>query len=107
MSAGIVDHETHTRDLRRLGGLRHLMPITFAIGTIASLSMAGMLFFNGFLSKEMMLEEAAQTDLGRNAWAVPRARHHRLRSSRSPTPSASSAHGFLGPVARRLPAHAP
>ena len=28
MAAGAVDHETGTRDLRRLGGLRHIMPIT-------------------------------------------------------------------------------
>ena len=41
MSAGIVDHETHTRDIRRLGGLRKLMPVTFVIVTLASLSMAG------------------------------------------------------------------
>ncbi|MDQ1848558.1 monovalent cation/H+ antiporter subunit A [Gemmobacter fulvus] len=61
MAAGIVDHETHTRDIKRLGGLRHLMPITFAIVTIAALSMAGLPPFNGFLSKEMMLEEAAHT----------------------------------------------
>ncbi len=58
MSAGIVDHEAHTRDIKRLGGLRHLMPITFTIAVIASLSMAGIPPLNGFLSKEMMLEEA-------------------------------------------------
>lgn len=34
MSAGIVDHEAHTRDLSRLGGLRRLMPVTFAIATL-------------------------------------------------------------------------
>ena len=28
---GIVDHEAGTRDLRRLGGLRHVMPLTFAV----------------------------------------------------------------------------
>lgn len=63
MSAGIIDHETHTRDIRRLGGLRHLMPITFAIATLAALSMAGIPLLNGFLSKEMMLEETTQTVL--------------------------------------------
>jgi multicomponent K+:H+ antiporter subunit A len=71
MTAGIIDHETHTRDIKRLGGLRHLMPITFLIGTIAALSMAGMIFFNGFLSKEMMLEEAAHTTWAGSHWAVP------------------------------------
>ena len=71
MTAGIVDHETHTRDIKRLGGLRHLMPITFAIGAVAALSMAGIPLFNGFLSKEMMLEEASHTDWFSSPYAVP------------------------------------
>jgi multicomponent K+:H+ antiporter subunit A len=71
MTAGIVDHETHTRDIKRLGGLRHLMPITFLIGTVAALSMAGIPLFNGFLSKEMMLEEASHTYWAGSDWAVP------------------------------------
>ena len=71
MSAGIVDHEAHTRDIRRLGGLRTLMPITFVIVTFAALSMAGIPFLNGFLSKEMMLEEATHTVLFDSAWLVP------------------------------------
>ncbi|MDG4647536.1 monovalent cation/H+ antiporter subunit A [Roseibacterium sp. SDUM158017] len=71
MTAGIVDHEAHTRDIKRLGGLRHLMPVTFAIGTVAALSMAGIPLFNGFLSKEMMLEEASHTDWFGSALALP------------------------------------
>ena len=71
MSAGIVDHEAHTRDIRRLGGLRHLMPITFAIATLAALSMAGIPLLNGFLSKEMMLEEATGTVLFGMPMLVP------------------------------------
>ena len=71
MSAGIVDHETHTRDIRRLGGLRHLMPITFVIATLGALSMAGIPLLNGFLSKEMMLEEAYRTELFGSVWLVP------------------------------------
>jgi multicomponent K+:H+ antiporter subunit A len=71
MTAGIIDHETHTRDIRRLGGLRHLMPITFVIGTVAGLSMAGMVLFNGFLSKEMMLEAADHATWAGNDWLVP------------------------------------
>ena len=59
MVAGIVDHETHTRDIRRLGGLRRAMPLTFAIAAVATLSMAGIPPLNGFLSKELMLENAA------------------------------------------------
>lgn len=71
MTAGIVDHETHTRDIKRLGGLRHLMPVTFVIGTVAALSMAGIPLFNGFLSKEMMLEEASHTDWLGNPYIIP------------------------------------
>ncbi len=71
MSAGIIDHETNTRDIRKLGGLRHLMPITFIIATIAALSMAGIPLLNGFLSKEMMLEEMAHTYLFGPEWLVP------------------------------------
>ena len=71
MSAGIIDHETHTRDIRRLGGLRHLMPITFIITSIAALSMAGIPLLNGFLSKEMMLEETTHTVLLNSPWLVP------------------------------------
>ncbi len=63
MSAGIIDHEAHTRDIRRLGGLRRLMPVTFGVATLAALSMAGIPLLNGFLSKEMMLEEAGHTVL--------------------------------------------
>jgi NADH:ubiquinone oxidoreductase subunit 5 (subunit L)/multisubunit Na+/H+ antiporter MnhA subunit len=53
--AGIVDHEAGTRDLRRLGGLRQAMPLTFAVGTVAALSMAGLPPMFGFLAKETLL----------------------------------------------------
>ncbi|RFU63998.1 Na+/H+ antiporter subunit A [Peribacillus glennii] len=53
MAAGIVDHETGTRDIRKLGGLMNFMPITFTITIIGAFSMAGLPPFNGFLSKEM------------------------------------------------------
>lgn len=70
LTAGIIDHETGTRDLRLLGGLRKLMPVTFAIAAVASLSMAGMPPLNGFLSKEMMLEETVHAGYG-PAWLLP------------------------------------
>lgn len=63
MGVGIVDHAAHTRDIGRLGGLRYLMPVTFGLMVVAGLSMAGVPPLNGFLSKEMMLEEAAHTGL--------------------------------------------
>lgn len=53
MVVGIVDHETGTRDIRKLGGLMSVMPVTFTIAIIGGFSMAGLPPFNGFLSKEM------------------------------------------------------
>ncbi|ADV28339.1 NADH/Ubiquinone/plastoquinone (complex I) [Pseudoxanthomonas suwonensis 11-1] len=58
MAAGIIDHETGTRDIRRLGNLRKAMPMTSALAVIASLAMAGIPLLNGFLSKEMFFTEA-------------------------------------------------
>ncbi|GGF70707.1 Na(+)/H(+) antiporter subunit A [Paenibacillus albidus] len=53
MVVGIIDHETNTRDLRKLGGLISLMPVTFSVALIGAFSMAGLPPFSGFLSKEM------------------------------------------------------
>lgn len=58
MAAGIIDHETGTRDMRRLGNLRRYLPVTSALAIIASLAMAGIPLLNGFLSKEMFFAEA-------------------------------------------------
>ncbi|WP_407681688.1 Na+/H+ antiporter subunit A [Pseudalkalibacillus salsuginis] len=58
MVAGIVDHETGTRDIRRLGGLMTLMPISATLAFFGAFSMAGvpLPIFNGFLSKEMFFQ---------------------------------------------------
>ena len=71
MSAGIVDHEAGTRDVRRLGGLLHLMPISATLALIAAGSMAGLPLLNGFLSKEMMLVEVVHTPYADNPWIMP------------------------------------
>lgn len=61
--AGIVDHETGTRDIRRLGGLRRVMPFTFAVAAVAALSMAGLPPLFGFLAKETLLATAIHPTL--------------------------------------------
>lgn len=53
MVIGIIDHETGTRDIRKLGGLVRFMPISFTLTVVGSFAMAGLPPFNGFLSKEM------------------------------------------------------
>ena len=57
MAAGIVDHETGTRNLTRLSGLVHAMPITATLAVVATASMAGVPLLNGFISKEMFFTE--------------------------------------------------
>lgn len=52
MVAGIIDHETGTRDVTRLGGLRSAMPLTFVIALAAAFSMGGLFPFFGFIAKE-------------------------------------------------------
>ena len=106
MSAGIVDHETHTRDIKRLGGLRHLMPITFAIATLAALSMAGIPLLNGFLSQGDDARGASGKDPLRRAEYAGAGAHgdRRARCSRRPIPSASSSTPSSGPVRDDYPA---
>jgi multicomponent K+:H+ antiporter subunit A len=64
MAAGIIDHETGTRDLRKLSGLARCMPITATLAMVAAAAMAGVPLLNGFLSKEMFLAEALQAHTG-------------------------------------------
>ncbi len=56
MMAGIIDHATGTRDIRRLAALWRPLPWVTAVGFIAGLSMAGLPPLFGFLAKETLLE---------------------------------------------------
>lgn len=72
MAAGIIDHETGTRDMRRINGLWKYMPHTAALAIIAAASMAGVPLLNGFLSKEMFFSEAVALErLGEWHWVLP------------------------------------
>ncbi|MDR2851447.1 MAG: monovalent cation/H+ antiporter subunit A [Burkholderiaceae bacterium] len=57
MTAGIIDHESGTRNINKLSGLFKLMPITSTLAIIACAAMAGVPLLNGFLSKEMFFAE--------------------------------------------------
>lgn len=73
MAAGIIDHESQTRDIRVLSGLYSMIPITATLAIVASASMAGVPLLNGFLSKEMFFAEAVQiggTDSWWMSWAA-------------------------------------
>ena len=62
MMAGNIDHETGTRDLLELGGLRGAMPWTMTGGVATGLSMAGIPLFFGFIGKELIYEAALHTE---------------------------------------------
>ncbi len=61
MMVGIVDHQTQTRDIRALRGLGAYMPVTAGIALVASLALAGVPPFNGFISKEMFFAASLET----------------------------------------------
>ena len=57
MVVGIIDHETGSRDIERLSGLRRKLPLTCLLAVPAALSMAGLPPLGGFVSKELFYEE--------------------------------------------------
>ena len=59
MAAGIIDHETGTREFSKLSGLYRYMPYTATLAMVAAAAMAGVPLLNGFLSKEMFFAETA------------------------------------------------
>jgi NADH-quinone oxidoreductase subunit L len=62
LGAGSVIHALHhEQDLRRMGGLRTKIPVTYAMMWIGSLALAGMPFFAGYYSKDIILESAFAT----------------------------------------------
>ena len=68
MMAGTVDHETHTRDVRDLGGLFKHMPITATAAALAALAMCGVPPVLGFISKELIYE--AKLEMGSWGWVM-------------------------------------
>lgn len=72
MAAGIIDHETGSRDMRLINGMWKYLPHTAVLAIVASLAMAGVPLLNGFLSKEMFFGETlSQNLLGSFNWLVP------------------------------------
>ncbi|MGR6872107.1 monovalent cation/H+ antiporter subunit A [Pseudomonas sp. HK3] len=72
MAAGIIDHESGSRDMRKLNGLMKYMPYTATLAIVAALSMAGVPLLNGFLSKEMFFAETLNLSmLGSLSWLIP------------------------------------
>ncbi len=72
MAAGVIDHETGTRSMSRLGGLWRALPVTGTLAIVASAAMAGVPLLNGFLSKEMFFAETVYiSSLPIVEWGLP------------------------------------
>jgi len=56
LTTGIIDHETGTRDLTQLSGLRTVLMPVFIAGLLAALSSAGVPLFFGFIGKDLIYE---------------------------------------------------
>jgi multicomponent Na+:H+ antiporter subunit A len=73
MVVGIVDHQAHTRDLRRLDRLYGPLRATFLVASIGAASMAGLPPLLGFIAKESAYEALAHdatAELGSGGWLV-------------------------------------
>lgn len=62
LTTGIIDHETGTRDLTKLSGLRTVLLPVFIAGALAALSSAGMPLFLGFIGKDLIYEATLSAD---------------------------------------------
>jgi len=73
MGSGSVIHGVHEeQDIRRMGGLRKYMPITFLTYAVGMLALCGVpIFFSGFWSKDSILESA-------QGWPISRAPYYML-----------------------------
>jgi NADH-quinone oxidoreductase subunit L len=60
LGAGAIIHATGTRDMREMGGLRQKMPVTAVAFMIGAAALAGLPIFNGFWSKELILESGLE-----------------------------------------------
>lgn len=60
LTAGIVDHAVHSRDITQISGLRKVMPMVALAAFIAALSSAGIPLTLGFISKELIYESTLQ-----------------------------------------------
>ena len=56
LTVGVIDHQTHTRDLRALTGLGRRLPVVAAGAALAAASMAGLPPLLGFIAKELALD---------------------------------------------------
>jgi multicomponent Na+:H+ antiporter subunit D len=71
LNSGAVEYATGTRDLQKMGGLAHRMPVTGTTNLFASMAIAGIPPYNGFWSKLIIIMACVQAGrFGYAFWAV-------------------------------------
>ena len=89
--AGAVEHETGTRDVASLGGLRRAMPLTAIGAALAAGSMAGIPLFGGFIAKEQFYDSIGDVDASGHLERCPRRRWPSRRACVLAPPGSSPA----------------
>ena len=68
LCAGIVEHSTHTKDIRQMAGLARRLPVTAVSFALCAFSVMGLPPFGGFFSKYMVINGAVQSGV---PWMAP------------------------------------
>jgi formate hydrogenlyase subunit 3/multisubunit Na+/H+ antiporter MnhD subunit len=63
MTAGSIEKQTGTTDLKKIGGLGKNMPVTMVCFIISGLAISGVPPFNGFFSKELIFDAALESNM--------------------------------------------
>jgi multicomponent Na+:H+ antiporter subunit A len=99
---GNIDHETGTRDLSKLSGIKAYLPKTMIAAVVAALSMGGIIPFLGFVAKEFAYEATLQLESSMILMTTGLLVANMLTGTAA---IMAGAQAFFGPVSKDLPKH--